>query len=107
MKILGIPLDCLTQKEVKETLHKFLAEPRLHHITTVNPEFLLLAEKNTDFRTALLTADLRVVDGFGITEVAKESAFRPERILNNPILPKFGLNSFPPARDTGIGFAIA
>lgn len=66
MKILGIPLDCLTQKEVKETLHKFLAEPRLHHITTVNPEFLLLAEKNTNFRTALLTADLRVVDGFGI-----------------------------------------
>ncbi|MBI2439653.1 MAG: WecB/TagA/CpsF family glycosyltransferase [Candidatus Moranbacteria bacterium] len=66
MAILGIEMSSLTKKEILEHLRAFLDEPKFHRIATVNPEFLLLAEKNTAFRQSLLDADLRVADGFGI-----------------------------------------
>lgn len=66
MKILGIPIDNLTRKEILLCVETFLDEPKFHQIATVNPEFLREAEKNTDFRTVLLDTDLRVADGFGI-----------------------------------------
>ncbi|MGK2848871.1 MAG: WecB/TagA/CpsF family glycosyltransferase [Minisyncoccota bacterium] len=69
MEMLGIPIDCLTRKEIVANVQQFLSEPIFHRVTTINPEFLLEAEKNIDFRTALLTADMRVVDGFGIVFV--------------------------------------
>ena len=66
MDILGIAITHLTRNEISDRLHQFLAEPKFHRITTVNPEFLLRAEKDEAFHQALLDADLRVADGFGI-----------------------------------------
>lgn len=66
MHILNVPIDTLTRAEILARVEDFLEEPRFHRIATVNPEFLLLAEKNKVFRTALLEADLRIADGFGI-----------------------------------------
>lgn len=66
MKILGIPIETLSRKEVLACVETFLSEPSFHQIATVNPEFLLLAEKNEEFKKTLLEADMRVVDGFGI-----------------------------------------
>lgn len=66
MEIFGIPIDTLTREAILAQVKKFLAEPHFHRIATVNPEFLLLAEKNKVFRTTLLDADLRIADGFGI-----------------------------------------
>lgn len=66
MDILGVPIDVLTRAEILLRVQTFLEEPHFHHIATVNPEFLLEAEKNTDFRTVLERCDLRVADGFGI-----------------------------------------
>ncbi len=66
MDILGVPIDALTRTEMLARVENFLEEPRFHRIATVNPEFLLLAEKDAVFRTALMAADLRIADGFGI-----------------------------------------
>src|SRR3989344_1009403 len=66
MDILGIPIDILTREGVLTCVDDFLEEPRFHRIATVNPEFLLRAEKDAAFRQALLDADLRIADGFGI-----------------------------------------
>lgn len=66
MHILNVPINTLTRAEILARVEDFLEEPRFHRIATVNPEFLLLAEKNKVFRTALLEADLRIADGFGI-----------------------------------------
>lgn len=66
MDILGVPIDVLTREDILTHVRGFLEEPRFHRIATVNPEFLLLAEKDEAFRAALLAADLRIADGFGI-----------------------------------------
>lgn len=67
MRILGIPIDNLTREEIFARAETFLNKGGFHQIVTINPEFLLEAEKNKDFRVALERCDLRVADGFGIT----------------------------------------
>lgn len=66
MKIFEIPIDNFSREEIINHARDFLDEPKFHRIATVNPEFLLEAEKNKEFKKTLLDADLRVVDGFGI-----------------------------------------
>jgi N-acetylglucosaminyldiphosphoundecaprenol N-acetyl-beta-D-mannosaminyltransferase len=67
MKVLGIEMNNLTREEIIQRVKFFLDEPRFHQIATVNPEFLLEAERNSEFRTVLQNCDLRIADGVGIT----------------------------------------
>jgi len=73
MQILGIRIDNLTKKEILEKIEFFLNEPksclpagRFHQIATINPEFILEAKKNKEFRKVLSVCDLNVADGSGI-----------------------------------------
>ena len=66
MDLLGIPISRLKREETLEKVKQFLSEPAWHRIATVNPEFLVLAERDDVFRQALLDADLCVADGFGV-----------------------------------------
>lgn len=66
MQIFDIDIDNLSRVEVMDRVILWLNGSGFHRITTVNPEFLLLAVKNRAFRGALLSADLRVADGFGL-----------------------------------------
>jgi N-acetylglucosaminyldiphosphoundecaprenol N-acetyl-beta-D-mannosaminyltransferase len=66
MKIFGISIDTFTREEIIERIKVFLDEPKFHQIATINPEFLLEAEKNGDFHKVLEHCDLHVADGFGI-----------------------------------------
>lgn len=66
MQIFDIGIDNLSRAALLERIDDWLAQDGFHRITTINPEFLLLAEKNRAFRGALLSADLRVADGFGL-----------------------------------------
>ncbi|MEI8096506.1 MAG: hypothetical protein WCG73_00145, partial [Candidatus Moraniibacteriota bacterium] len=67
MEILGTTIDNFTREEILERIEKFLNEPAFHQIATINPEFLLEAEKNNTFQNVLHHCDLRIADGFGIT----------------------------------------
>jgi N-acetylglucosaminyldiphosphoundecaprenol N-acetyl-beta-D-mannosaminyltransferase len=51
----------------------FLREepPRLHHVCTVNPEFVMEARRNAPFRRLLNSADLATPDGAGIIAAGK------------------------------------
>lgn len=81
MQILSVTIDALLRKEVLAHAVRFLEEPGFHRIATVNPEFLVLAEKNEVFRQTLAQADLRVVDGFGIVLAG---FFRGEKVERYP-----------------------
>jgi N-acetylglucosaminyldiphosphoundecaprenol N-acetyl-beta-D-mannosaminyltransferase len=48
-----------------------------HHIVTVNPEFIMTAGENAEFRDVLNAADLAIPDGMGIVHAA--------RVLGKPI----------------------
>ncbi|MFZ2976030.1 MAG: WecB/TagA/CpsF family glycosyltransferase [Candidatus Moraniibacteriota bacterium] len=66
MNILGVKVDNLTKKEILEKIRTFLVEPKFHQIATINPEFILEAQKNLEFKNILNNCDLNVADGFGI-----------------------------------------
>jgi len=64
--ILGVKIDNLSGEEILERIEAFLAEPKFHQIATINPELVLAAQKNVNFRDILNKCDLCVADGFGI-----------------------------------------
>lgn len=68
MTILGVELDRGTSRDVINQCAQWLKEcpMRSRHIVTVNPEFIMEARRDTAFRTALNSADLRVTDGIGL-----------------------------------------
>lgn len=65
-KILGVKLNYLSEHLVKELLFDFLSSNFQHQIATVNPEFIVEAQKNKKFKNILNDASLATIDGTGI-----------------------------------------
>lgn len=66
MHILGVRVDNLNASEIENKISGFLNEAKFHQISTINPEFILEAQKNSEFKDILNTSDLNVADGVGI-----------------------------------------
>lgn len=64
--ILGIPINRLTMAQTVAHIIALLAEPHLHQITTPNPEFVMAAQSDAEFRRILNQADLCIPDGIGL-----------------------------------------
>ena len=77
-EILGVRFDNLTQQEAAQQGRQLLEEDKFHYVVTPNPEFLLAAEKDPEFRRVLNAADLVLPDGIGVVYSAK--------ILGTPLL---------------------
>lgn len=65
-KILKVDVDNVTFDESIKIIDGFVNAKGTHQVTTVNPEFIMTAQKNTEFRQVLNSADLRVPDGIGL-----------------------------------------
>lgn len=85
--ILGVRIDSLTRQQAAQAGAALLDQPDFHYAVTPNPEFLLAAEKDPEFRAILNGADLTLPDGIGVIYAA--------RILGRPLQ----------GRVTGIDFA--
>ncbi|MBI4708873.1 MAG: WecB/TagA/CpsF family glycosyltransferase [Candidatus Portnoybacteria bacterium] len=66
MEMLGVRIDNLKTEEALQKTQEFLGENHHRHIVTVNPEILVLAQKDKEFKEILNKADLSVADGIGI-----------------------------------------
>jgi N-acetylglucosaminyldiphosphoundecaprenol N-acetyl-beta-D-mannosaminyltransferase len=66
MNIFGIRIDNFSRREILEKIELFLSNGRFHQIATVNPEFILQAQKDKEFRNILNESELNVADGIGI-----------------------------------------
>ena len=77
MKVLDVKIDNLSRIEILDRVKRFLDEPKFHQIATVNPEFLVEADRNPEFKKVLDGCDLCVADGFGLSLVA---FFRREKL---------------------------
>ncbi|MDX1686902.1 MAG: WecB/TagA/CpsF family glycosyltransferase [Candidatus Promineifilaceae bacterium] len=69
--ILGIPVHRVTMEEALRRVQTFMQEPRLHQIVTVNPEFVMRAQRDAAFRRILHEADLCPPDGVGLLYAAR------------------------------------
>lgn len=66
LSLLGVSVDSLSKKEVLARIAEYLADNRAHTVVTVNPEFIMAAQRDDEFRHILNTASLAVPDGFGL-----------------------------------------
>jgi N-acetylglucosaminyldiphosphoundecaprenol N-acetyl-beta-D-mannosaminyltransferase len=72
-EILGIPVDDVSLEEALEIFRTWLQEPdgRLHQVSTVNPEFIVAARRDREFRETLLASSLSTADGIGVVLAAR------------------------------------
>ena len=66
MKILGIKIDNFYKDEILAKVNIFLNEEKFHQLATINPEFILAAQNDAEFKNILNGCDLNVADGVGI-----------------------------------------
>lgn len=64
--ILGLPVHPITMAETVVLVAQFMAEPGLHQLATVNPEFIMAAGRDPAFKQVLQEADLCLADGVGL-----------------------------------------
>ncbi|MDD5083386.1 MAG: WecB/TagA/CpsF family glycosyltransferase [Candidatus Moranbacteria bacterium] len=64
--IFNTRVDNLKKQDIFRIIDDSLQSDSFHQIATINPEFLLLARKNSAFRDILNGCDLNVSDGVGV-----------------------------------------
>ena len=85
--ILGIPVHAVTMDQTLALVEDYMAEPRLHQIATVNPEFIMTAQEDDEFRRVLGEADLCLPDGVGLLYAARRYGRRlPERVPGSELV---------------------
>ncbi|MBI3286526.1 MAG: WecB/TagA/CpsF family glycosyltransferase [Chloroflexi bacterium] len=75
--ILGVRVDNLTQAEALARIETFLQSRRPHQVVTINPEFVVAAQRDGEFAGVLQEADLNLPDGQGVVWAA--------RLLGTPV----------------------
>lgn len=65
-EILGVKVDNFSRQEILEKVEIFLLGNSFRQIATVNPEFILQAGEDAEFKNILNSCDLNIADGFGI-----------------------------------------
>ncbi len=79
--ILGVKFNQITMKQTLAKVGQFVKSSTFHYIVTPNPEFVVLAQKDHQFRDILNDADISIADGAGIIWAAKHlKTPLPERI---------------------------
>ena len=64
--ILGVRIDDVTFEETIATIQNYIQTGGFHQIVTVNPEFVMAAQTNEEFRDTINHSDLSLPDGIGI-----------------------------------------
>ncbi len=86
--ILGVHVHAVTYEQVIAIIASWIAQGQPHQLATVNPEFVVAAQRNVDFRRVLNQADLCVPDGIGLLWAARcLGRTLPERVTGSDLVP--------------------
>lgn len=91
ISILGLPISAITYDEWLDLIGQWVSEtpPRVHHVCTINPEFVMIAQRDVNFRNILRRCDLTVPDGVGLLWAARRLGTPlPERVTGSDGVPK-------------------
>ncbi|CAG0934783.1 N-acetylglucosaminyldiphosphoundecaprenol N-acetyl-beta-D-mannosaminyltransferase [Thermoflexales bacterium] len=69
--ILGVPVHDVTTEETLALIEQFVRDGAPHQVCTVNPEFIMLAQHDADFKRILNQAALNLPDGIGVIWAAR------------------------------------
>jgi N-acetylglucosaminyldiphosphoundecaprenol N-acetyl-beta-D-mannosaminyltransferase len=65
-EILGVKIDRIDLKGAVDKVAELVGSDKQGYVTTVNPEFLVAADSNSQFKQVLNKASLAICDGIGI-----------------------------------------
>ena len=71
MRLLGVKIDEINEQQVLAKIGEWLSASTGHQLATVNPEFLVAASSNPEFKRLLNATALNTCDGFGLTLMAR------------------------------------
>ncbi len=66
VRFLGIPVHNVDSREALQILEAFILARKPRQVVTVNPEFVMAAQRDAAFREVLLRANLSLPDGVGL-----------------------------------------
>ncbi len=69
--ILGVPVHDVTTEETLTLIDQFVSGRMSHQLCTVNPEFIMAAQSDTEFKQILQHSSLNLPDGIGVVWAAK------------------------------------
>ncbi len=72
MKILDVRIDEVTMDEAVDRVKFFLNEDKMHLICTPNPEMIMTAQDDAEFKSILNSSELNIPDGTGIVWASKK-----------------------------------
>jgi len=79
--ILGAYVDSVTLDEAVQRAQEFVQSGQSHQITTVNVDFIRLAQENLEFRAVINKSDLAIADGMPLVWASRMLTDRlPERV---------------------------
>ncbi|MEA3338106.1 MAG: WecB/TagA/CpsF family glycosyltransferase [Chloroflexota bacterium] len=88
VEILGLPVQVVTYGETLDIIREWIGSGEPHQLATANPEFMIMAQEDAEFRQALKSADLVVADGAGLLWAARVMGQPlPERVTGSDLLP--------------------
>ena len=70
-RVLGVRVDCLDMGAALMRIEEFVDAGGHHQVATVNPEFVMSAQKDLQFSNVLESADLCLADGTGVVWAAR------------------------------------
>ena len=70
-RVLGVRIDCLDMPAALEQIERFVDEGGPHLVATVNPEFVMRAQRDSAFARVLASAELCLPDGTGVVWAAR------------------------------------
>jgi len=87
--LMGVPIHGVTTEETVGWIAHWIAEGSAHQVATVNPEFLMKAREDAQFRHVLHEAALCIPDGIGVLWAARLRGIRlPERVAGSDLVPR-------------------
>ena len=69
--VLGVRIDKVTLQEAVDICKKLIKSNTGHYVVTPNPEIIVAARKNSQFKEILNGSDLSIPDGIGIVWLSK------------------------------------
>ncbi len=88
LHVLGLPVHKITFAGLLDRIGEWVAGTTTRQICTVNPEFIMAAQKDIHFYNILSRADLCVPDGIGLLWAARRLGVRlPERVTGSDGVP--------------------
>jgi N-acetylglucosaminyldiphosphoundecaprenol N-acetyl-beta-D-mannosaminyltransferase len=86
--ILGVKVHALTNALTLALIEAFIASGQPHQLCTVNPEFVVAAQQDEEFRQIINAAALALPDGIGLLKAARflRTTPLPERVPGSDLV---------------------